>query len=76
MAENKTTTKVTAARDFYSVVAGNRAEGEEFEYDLEKDPADLVKLGLLKGGKAEAAQRAAQQEAEAEAERQASKAGK
>lgn len=61
MADKKTpkTVEVTAQRSFTSNLAGNRAEGEKFQYDVENDPADLVKLGVLKGHKAPDADAAA-----------------
>lgn len=48
--------KVTATRGF-SGQNGSRTKGERFEYDVEKDPDKLVKLGFVKtdAAKAEAA---------------------
>lgn len=39
--------KVKALRDFRSGTIGSRTKGDRFEYDIDKDPADLVKLGLV-----------------------------
>jgi hypothetical protein len=39
--------KVTALRDFRNVDLGSKTKGDRFDYDVDKDPADLVKLGLV-----------------------------
>ena len=39
--------QVKARKDFRNNVQGGRSKGDKFPYDVEKDPQDLVKLGLL-----------------------------
>ena len=39
--------RVKANRDFSSAHTGSRSKGESFSYDVDKDPAELVKLGYI-----------------------------
>jgi hypothetical protein len=47
MADEKELPKVTANRPFSSALVGARERGERFHYDVDKDPADLKKLGFI-----------------------------
>lgn len=48
--------KVRANRFFQTEGIGAKEEGETFDYDVEKDPHDMVKLGYIDHGKAKVAE--------------------
>ena len=39
--------RVKALRDFRNADVGMKSKGETFDYDVDKDPQHLVKLGLV-----------------------------
>jgi hypothetical protein len=47
MADEKELPKVTANRQFSSAQYGSYEKGDRFYYDVDKDPADLKKLGFI-----------------------------
>ena len=55
MATARTNVEVEVVTGWSGGPYGSREPGETFDYDWERDPADLVKLGLVKKAGARAA---------------------